>query len=112
VHVVDGPTRFEEGSQHSAAERALIAHGNITQIHNRLTQIPETLGAAWQGPSASVYTQVLNEWNPQFKRVIDALHTIAENLKASGIQYNEATTNASEVAQQLKAALSGGEIKL
>ncbi|SEF80172.1 WXG100 family type VII secretion target [Nonomuraea solani] len=104
------PTRFQEGSQHSAAERALTAHGTITQIHNRLTQIPATLGGAWQGESATVYTQVLNEWNPQFKKVIDALHTIAENLKASGIQYTEATTSSREVAENLRAALGGGKI--
>jgi WXG100 family type VII secretion target len=104
------PTRYAEGSQHGAGERALIAHGNITQIHNRLTQIPATLGAAWQGESASVYMQVLNEWNPQFKKVIDALNTIAENLKASGIQYTESNTNAREVAESLKAGLSGGKL--
>ncbi|MEO3804972.1 WXG100 family type VII secretion target [Nonomuraea sp. B1E8] len=104
------PTRYEAGSQHSAAERALIAHQNIMQIHNRLTQIPATLGSAWQGQSATVFTQVLNEWNPQFKRVIDALHTIAENLKGSGIQYDEANTNASDVAARLKAALSAGQV--
>ncbi|MBF8193181.1 WXG100 family type VII secretion target [Nonomuraea sp. K274] len=104
------PTRYADGSQHSAADRAMIAHGNITQIHNRLTQIPATLGAAWQGESASVYTQVLNEWNPQFKKVIDALNTIAENLKASGIQYTEANTNAREVAENLKSLLGGGKL--
>ncbi|MEV4017832.1 WXG100 family type VII secretion target [Nonomuraea angiospora] len=104
------PTRYQEGSQHSAAERALIAHQNITQIHNRLTQIPATLGAAWQGESANIYRQVLDEWNPQFKKVIDALHTIAENLKGSGITYTEANTQASEVATRLKAALGGGQL--
>ncbi|MEV1173550.1 WXG100 family type VII secretion target [Nonomuraea sp. NPDC049784] len=109
MHVPE-PTRYQKGSQHSAAERALIAHRNITQIHNRLTQIPTTLGAAWQGESVNIYRQVLDEWNPQFKKVIDALHAIAENLKGSGIQYPEPNTQAGEAATRLTAALGGGRL--
>ncbi|MER6944616.1 WXG100 family type VII secretion target [Nonomuraea sp. NPDC000554] len=105
------PTTYQQGSQHDAAARALTAHENITQIHNRLVQIPEQLGASWKGESATVYAQVLNEWNPQFKKVIDALHMIAENLRGSGIQYEEATTGAREVAQNLMAALNGGSVR-
>jgi WXG100 family type VII secretion target len=104
------PTTYEQGSQQDAAARALAAHEHITQIHNRLIQIPEQLGGSWKGDSASVYTQVLNEWNPQFKKVIDALHTISENLKGSGIQYEDAATSTQQVAQSLMAALSGGNI--
>ena len=104
------PTTYEQGSQHDAAARALTAHDHITQIHNRLVQIPEQLGGSWKGQSATVYTQVLNEWNPQFKKVIDALQTIAENLKDSGIQYEDASTSTEEVARQLAAALNGGSV--
>jgi WXG100 family type VII secretion target len=107
---VTQPTTYEQGSQHDAAARALTAHDHITQIHNRLVQIPEQLGGSWKGQSATVYTQVLNEWNPQFKKVIDALQTIAENLKDSGIQYEDAGTSTEEVARQLAAALNGGSL--
>ncbi|GAB2910404.1 WXG100 family type VII secretion target [Nonomuraea fastidiosa] len=107
--MVNQPTTYTEGSQHSAAERAQQAVANIEQIYNRLTQIPETLGAAWQGEAATVYQQVLAEWTPQFRRVIDALNSIGENLKATGIQYNEANTQATDVAAKLRAALAGGE---
>ncbi|GAA2696987.1 WXG100 family type VII secretion target [Nonomuraea recticatena] len=100
------PTQFIEGSQHDAAARALLAYEHITQIHNRLIQIPEQLGASWMGQSASVYTQVLNEWNPQFKNVVEALHRISENLKDSGIQYQEASTSSHAVTQNLMAALN------
>ncbi|AQZ65388.1 unnamed protein product [[Actinomadura] parvosata subsp. kistnae] len=101
------PTTYAEGSQHSAAERAQLAVGNIEQIRNRLQQIPETLGASWQGDAARVYTQVLTEWTPQFTKVIQALNTIAENLKATGIQYTEANTQANDVAAALRSALDG-----
>ena len=105
------PTTYHQGSQHDAAARALTAHEHITQIHNRLLQIPEQLGGSWKGESATVYTQVLNEWNPQFKKVIDALHQIAENLKGSGIEYEEASTSTQAVTKNLMAALNGGAVK-
>ncbi|MFC5823944.1 WXG100 family type VII secretion target [Nonomuraea insulae] len=99
------PTTFEEGSQHSAAERAQAAVANIEQIRNRLQQIPETLGGAWQGEAASTYVQVLNEWTPQFQKVINALGVIGENLKATDVQYNEASTQANDVAARLRQSL-------
>ncbi|GAA2839962.1 WXG100 family type VII secretion target [Nonomuraea rubra] len=104
------PTTYAEGSQHSAAERAQLAVGNIEQIRNRLNQIPATLGAAWQGEAATVYTQVLNEWTPQFTKVIQALDLIAERLEATGIQYTESNTQANDVAAQLRASLNGGKL--
>ena len=104
------PTTYQQGSQQDAATRALTAHEHITQIHSRLLQIPEQLGGAWKGESATVYAQVLNEWNPQFKKVIDALHLIAENLKGSGIEYEEASTSTQAVTQNLMVALNGGKL--
>lgn len=102
------PTPLPEGGQLSAAERALIAHGNITRIHARLTRIPQTLGVSWHGASAAVFTQVLDEWTPQFTRVIDALHTIAEDLRTPPVQHAEAT-GSREAAGGPGAAL-GGEL--
>ncbi|MEV0165770.1 WXG100 family type VII secretion target [Nonomuraea fuscirosea] len=103
-------TTYAEGSQHSAAERVQIAVGNVEQIRNRLALIPETLGGAWMGEAATVYTQVLNEWTPQFTKVIEALARIGENLKATDVQYTEASTSASEVAARLRSSLNGGAI--
>ncbi|MEV0823088.1 WXG100 family type VII secretion target [Nonomuraea rubra] len=104
------PTTFRNGSQGSAAVRAQLAVGNIEQIHNRLNQIPATLTAAWQGEAATVYRQVLDEWTPQFMKVIRALDLIAEKLKATDIQYTESNTQANDVAAQLRASLNGGKL--
>jgi WXG100 family type VII secretion target len=89
-----------------------IAVGNITNIHNRLQEIPATLGAAWQSSSATIYKQVLTEWNDEFRKVLAALDDIGRKLKESDIQYTDATTTSRDLAENLRAQLSAGTYKV
>jgi Proteins of 100 residues with WXG. len=100
--------RYEQGSQHQASQRAQIAHDYIVTIQSRLREIPARLGASWQGQAATVFQQVLAEWDPQFSQVIASLQRISEALGQSDVTYVESQTTAHELTTQLMAQLSGG----
>ncbi|MCG5213702.1 WXG100 family type VII secretion target [Streptosporangium sp. KLBMP 9127] len=99
--------QYDDGSQLLAATRASDAHAFIVQIQTRLRELNGSVGTVWTGTAATAFSQVVNEWDPQFTAVIRSLERIATTLKDSDISYQNSQTSAEELTQQLKAALGG-----
>lgn len=61
------------------------------------------IGAQWQGMGAASFTQIMEKWNTDAKKIIAALDTFENNLKKSEASY----TATDEAAQSSFSKLSG-----
>jgi uncharacterized protein YukE len=78
-------------------------------IKARLADLRGQVDGIWTGDAARTYKLVVDEWSPQFDAVLQSLDRLGTKLQASHITYQNAQSSASDLTNQLKAALGGNE---
>lgn len=75
--------------------------GELSALEGRLSGI----GAMWQGSGSAAFTSVMAQWREKSNRIISALDTFEENLKASQSTYTATDDAASSAMNRLQSRL-------
>lgn len=102
------------GNEVSAADGALAkgasvvgeAKSALTSELNSLEGKLSGLGAQWQGQGAVAFTRLMQQWQADSKKIINALDTFQENLTASQTTYSSTDESQSSQMNSLASRLS------
>lgn len=75
--------------------------GELSALEGRLSGI----GAMWQGAGSAAFGSVMAQWREKSARIIGALDTFEENLRASQSTYVASDDAASQAMSRLQSRL-------
>lgn len=96
----------EDGALKKGADLTRAAHGDLTKEVNSLPPKLATKGS-WEGSSAASFTGLINAWNADSRRILEALETFESNLRGVDVNYTDADQVNSDALRKLSAGLSG-----
>jgi WXG100 family type VII secretion target len=97
----------ESGRIGDAAKHVIDVRDQVMGDINRLQGEIEQLGSQWQGNAAMAFGTLMTRWNEDERKLRDALTGIAEQLAASGTQYQTTEDEQSESMNRIMNALGG-----
>jgi WXG100 family type VII secretion target len=88
------PSEFskQDAALEGGARLVADAHGELTQQLSTLRGRLAGIGGQWQGGGSTAFQSLMVRWDDDARRILNALSTFENNLRASESTYN--TTDA------------------
>jgi WXG100 family type VII secretion target len=104
--MADG-TSIDDATLHAAAQDCRRAMESVTGEKGKVRNAKESVAAQWRGAASMTFQNVMDSWDQQANKLLEALSGIADLLDKTGTTHRQNEEEQDSMFNQFNAAING-----